>query len=205
MSETDLAKLVAELVAKQTVTVKQSTVPQVMVLPVGQSSAKCYKYTEFFPVYHLIDPNNPRSGFVLQVGGAFAGRPKAFGFKKQNRKEIVITWANGAEVRFMKTQDSPKVHDSRTPTMAYNEAHVLSELKRVMGDDVKAVKGANWLMNVIAYDKGDDTTKYGKCKVDGFSTYGKVYGKKSKQPRDTVAPVAPSVPLTAASDEVIPF
>ncbi len=158
-------------------------------------------------MYKLINPANPKSGFILQTSGDFAGRPKSFGFKKQNRKEIVITWANGAEVRFMVTQDSNKVHDSRTPTMRYDEAHVISELKRVMGDDVKAIKGGKWLMNVMVYDKvtKNPETLYKKCNVAGFLTYGKVYGKKSTPPRATVSPVAPSVPLTAAADEVIPF
>src|SRR6185436_1686747 len=111
------------------------------------------------------------------------------------------------EVRFMVTQDSNKVHDSRTPTMRYDEAHVVSELKRVMGDDVKAIKGAKWLMNVTVYDKvtKDPKTLYGKSKVAGFVTYGKLYGKKAQQPRATVADVAPSIPLSQEAAGDIPF
>lgn len=208
MTQSQLAALIAEAAAKIVVkqqTAKAPSVGQVLALPVGKSDAKCYRYTEYFPVYHLIDAKNPSLGFVLQTSGKFAGRPKAFGFKKQNRKEIVITWANGAEVRFMKTQDSPKVHDSRTPTMSYGEDHVTSELKRVLGDDTKAVKAAKWLMNVIEFNKEDDKTQYKKCNVPNFLTYGKVYGKKKAAPRQTVAPVAPSVPLSQVAADDIPF
>lgn len=200
-------KLVAELVAKQTV--KQAALPsnQVLALPTGKPTGKRYCYTEYSGVYRLIDPKNPSLGFILQTSGSYAGRPKAFGFRKQNRKEIVITWPNGAEVRFMKTQDSPKVHDSRTPTMSYDQAHVLSELKRVIGDDTKALEQTAWLMNVMVFDKEtkNPETLYGKCKVAGFETYRQKYGKKAKQPRATIAPVAPSVPLSQEVEGDIPF
>ncbi len=212
LTQSQIAKMIADAVAKVTVKQTVTNPMQVMAMPTGKMTALCIKYTEYFPVYRLINPANPKQGFITQVGGQYAGRPKAFGFKKQNRKEIILTWANGAEVRFMKTSDSPKVHDSRTPTMAYGEGHVLGELKRVLGDDNKAIKGAKWLMDVITYDKvtKDPKTLYGKLKVDGVVSYRKVYGEKKAGVRQTVANVPASVPLSADENEAaatdsIPF
>ncbi len=117
---------------------------QVAALPVGVFKMRAVKHTKSIPV-----PKRDENGkVILQTSGQWAGRPKANGFKKQNRKFVEFTWANGQTVTFMKTQDSNNLHDSRTPTVRRTKEFVLAEFKRLMPDENRALKGIEWLMNV---------------------------------------------------------
>ena len=194
LDKTQLDALLAKIASlEKSITVKQTikNPNQVATLPVGKFDMKVAEYTNFIPI-----PRKDANGVVIvQTKGKFAGRPKA-NFRKQNRHAIVFTWPNGAVRVFYKTQDSPHVHDSGTPTVMKDEAFVANELKRYIGDDARAIKGAKWLMSVDEYA----TKPYGKLENATLKeTIRGAFPRKVKVDRGTKVNPSPSVPLSGAT------
>jgi hypothetical protein len=175
-------------------------------LPTGKLvDASCQPYLRWIKV-PKIDPQTNKVVLETDPKSPYFGQAVAKGFRAQHCKEIILKWDTKAEVRFMKTEHSPKIHDSRMPQMAFDIEHVANTLKRVLGDDVKALKAAKWLNNVVPFSKVQGAKNYTPLKeLKNFTPYFKVYGQKPKQPRQTVSKVKPSVPLSQMAADDIPF